>query len=96
MSYFSELLSYYSKRIGVNSPQIASYCNLDRVTVYRFIKGKTLPKDKKTVDKMAVFLQLTSDEKATLTEAYECTPVRYGSCSGRRYLRQKRLSSCSQ
>lgn len=87
MSYFSELLSYYSKRIGVNSPQIASYCNLDRVTVYRFIKGKTLPKDKKTVDKMAVFLQLTTDEKATLTEAYECTRLGPHVYWERRYIR---------
>lgn len=44
MSYFSDLLSAYSKRIGINSPQIAGYCGLDRVTVYRFMKGKTLPK----------------------------------------------------
>ena len=56
MSYFSELLTFYSKRIGVNSPLIASYCGLDRVTVYRFLKGKTLPKDKDTVSKMAEFL----------------------------------------
>lgn len=73
MSYFSELLAFFSKRIGVNSPQIASYCNLDRVTVYRFLKGKTLPKDKDTVAKMAEFLQLTADEKGTLAEAYECS-----------------------
>lgn len=46
MSYFSDLLSAYSKRIGINSPQIAGYCGLDRVTVYRFMKGKTLPKDR--------------------------------------------------
>ena len=73
MSYFSELLAFFSKRIGVNSPQIASYCNLDRVTVYRFLKGKTLPKDKDTVSKMAEFLQLTADERGTLAEAYECS-----------------------
>lgn len=73
MSYFSELLTFFSKRIGINSPQIAGYCNMDRVTVYRFMKGKTLPKDRETVSKMAEILQLTSEERYTLTEAYECT-----------------------
>lgn len=72
MSYFSDLLSAYSKRIGINSPQIAGYCGLDRVTVYRFMKGKTLPKDRDTVCRMAEILQLTEDERNILEEAYEC------------------------
>ena len=87
MSYFSELLTFYSKRIGVNSPLIASYCGLDRVTVYRFLKGKTLPKDKDTVSKMAEFLQLTSDEKGTLAEAYECSRLGSHVYWERRYIR---------
>ena len=49
MTYFSYLLSAYAKRIGINSPQIASYCGLDRVTVYRFMKGKPLPKERDIV-----------------------------------------------
>ncbi len=72
MTYFSDLLSAYSKRIGINSPQIANYCGLDRVTVYRFMKGKTLPKDRETVGRMAEILQLTGDERENLEEAYEC------------------------
>ena len=87
MSYFSELLTFYSKRIGVNSPLIASYCGLDRVTVYRFLKGKTLPKDKDTVSKIAEFLQLTSDEKGTLAEAYECSRLGSHVYWERRYIR---------
>lgn len=87
MSYFSELLSFHAKRIGVNSPLIASYCGLDRVTVYRFLKGKTLPKDKDTVSKMAEFLQLTSDEKGTLAEAYECSRLGSHVYWERRYIR---------
>lgn len=75
MSYFSDLLSAYSKRIGINSPQIASYCSLDRVTVYRFMKGKTLPKDRETVRRMAEVLQLTGDEQSSLLEAYECVQL---------------------
>ena len=75
MSYFSDLLSAYSKRIGINSPQIASYCGLDRVTVYRFMKGKTLPKDRETVSRMAEILQLTADEQNILREAYECAQL---------------------
>ena len=71
MSLFSDLLTVYAKRAGANSPQIASFCGMDRVTVYRFMKGKTLPKDKKTVSGMAEFLQLTRDERRTLEEAYE-------------------------
>jgi len=87
MSYFSELLSFHAKRIGVNSPLIASYCGLDRVTVYRFLKGKTLPKDKETVSKMAEFLQLTTDEKGTLAEAYECSRLGSHVYWERRYIR---------
>lgn len=87
MSYFSEMLTFYSKRIGVNSPQIASFCNLDRVTVYRFMKGKTLPKDRNTVVKMAEFLQLTTEERETLAEAYEYTRLGAHTYLERRYIR---------
>lgn len=54
-------------------PSPVSHCNLDRVTVYRFMKGKTLPKDRATICRKAEVLQLTMDEKHALTEAYECT-----------------------
>lgn len=72
MSYFSDLLTSFSRQAGINSPQIARYCGLDRVTVYRFMKGKTLPKDKQTVYRMAEILQLTDDEREALMESYEC------------------------
>lgn len=75
MNVFSDLLSAYSKRNGINSPQIAGYCGLDRVTVYRFMKGKTLPRDKETVYRIAEILQLTEDERNQLEEAYECVKL---------------------
>ena len=71
MNYFSNLLESFSRQAGINAPQIARYCGLDRVTVYRFIKGKTLPKDKETVIHMAEVLQLTEDEKEAFMESYE-------------------------
>lgn len=72
MNYFSELLASFSRQAGMNSPEIARYCGLDRVTVYRFIKGKTLPKDRETVLRLSEVLQLTTDERESLMESYEC------------------------
>ena len=92
MSYFSDLLSAYSKRIGINSPQIASYCGLDRVTVYRFMKGKTLPKDRATVHLMAGILQLTGDERNNLLEAYECARLGPRVYWERRYIKSFLMS----
>ncbi len=92
MSYFSDLLSAYSKRIGINSPQIAGYCGLDRVTVYRFMKGKTLPKDRATVHLMAGILQLTGDERNNLLEAYECARLGPRVYRERRYIKSFLMS----
>ena len=92
MSYFSDLLSAYSKRIGINSPQIAGYCGLDRVTVYRFMKGKTLPKDRATVHLMAGILQLTGDERNNLLEAYECARLGPRVYWERRYIKSFLMS----
>lgn len=71
MTYFSNLINSFSARISINTTQIADYCGLDRVTVYRFMKGKTLPRDKATVIQMAEILQLTENEKNTFIEAYD-------------------------
>lgn len=87
MNYFSDLLAAFSRQAGINSPQIASYCGLDRVTVYRFIKGKTLPKDKETVTRIADVLQLTADERETLMESYECMRLGPRSYWERKYIR---------
>lgn len=78
MSYFSNLLSAFSRRMRINSPQIAMYCGLDRVTVYRFMTGKTLPRRMETVFNIAELLQLTEIETNQLIEAYKYT--RLGPC----------------
>ena len=92
MSYFSDLLTSFSRQAGINSPQIARYCGLDRVTVYRFMKGKTLPKDKQTVYRMAEILQLTDDEREALMESYECMRLGFRTYRERIYIRSFMLS----
>ena len=87
MSHFSELLTAFTKRAGISSTQVAGYSGLDRVTVYRFMKGKTLPKDKETVLLMAEVLRLTSDEREVLAEAYESTRLGPRVYWERRYIR---------
>ena len=87
MSQFSDLLSFYAKRAGVSAPQIAAYCNMDRVTVYRFMKGKSLPKEKDTIFQFTEILRLTTREKGVLSEAYDLTRFGPHTYWERRYIR---------
>ena len=87
MSNFSDLLKFFSDRAGIGAPQIAGYCNMDRVTVYRFIKGKSLPKNKETVFRIADVLQLTMDERNDLVESYDCAKLGTHAYRERHYIR---------
>lgn len=75
MSEFSQLLSdhIHSKKITIYA--LAQYCNIDRSSIYKIIRGKRLPSNISTIEQISQFIHLTPPEHQELLEAYQMALV---------------------
>ena len=71
MSAFSDILKNYVHEKNVNVSSLASYCETDRSTFYKFIIGKREPASTELVEKIASFIKLTPLETHQLREAWK-------------------------
>lgn len=70
MNEFSKQLSYFVSDKGASIPKMASYCGLDRSTMYKLINGTRKPASERLVKEICGFLKLSPDESYLLLESY--------------------------
>lgn len=75
MSAFSDILKNYVHEKNVNVSSLASYCETDRSTFYKFIIGKREPASTELVEKIAYFMKLTPTETHQLREAWKMARI---------------------
>lgn len=75
MSEFSNMADYYIQQKNVKIAPMIQYCDIDRSTMYKVLKGKRNPPSLQFVEKMAEFMELTPLEKGDLIEAYKITII---------------------
>lgn len=75
MSEFSQLLSDHIHNKKITIYALAQYCNIDRSSIYKIIRGKRLPSNISTIERISDFIHLTPLEHQELLEAYQITLV---------------------
>ena len=75
MSEFSQLLSDHIHNKKITIYALAQYCNIDRSSIYKIIRGKRLPSNISTIEHISDFIHLTPLEHQELLEAYQITLV---------------------
>lgn len=68
---FSKHLKQYLKEHGITVAELAAEIGMDRVTVYRYIKGDRIPSEIKIVELMLDALRMRSTERIEVLEKYE-------------------------
>lgn len=74
---FSQLLSSFIKMKNVKVYAMAQYCDLDRSTMYKIIRGRRTPSSPVIVGKIAEFMHLIPSEERDLFEAYKVALAGY-------------------
>ena len=75
MSEFSQLLSNHIHNKKVTIYALAQYCNVDRSSIYKIIRGKRLPSTISTIEQISEFIHLTPLEHEELLETYQITLI---------------------
>ena len=75
MSEFSELLSRIIADKSVSVIELARYCDLDRSSMYKIVKGSRLPASLDSVYRMSSYLRLSPDEKNTFVNTYRMSQM---------------------
>lgn len=73
MSTYSELLYQYIEEKGIKVAKLIEYCDLDRSSMYKIIKGKRKPASIDVVRKIANYMQLSPNENELYYKAYYTT-----------------------
>lgn len=66
MSAFSEHLENYMKEHGITTAELARELEMDRATVFRYVKGKREPRSREAVGRMADALHMTLSDRKLL------------------------------
>ena len=84
MNPFSQLLSSYVNASNVNVSKMASYCEIDRSSMYKILQGTRKPGTLDLVVRISHYLNLSPEQTELLTEQYERLPCTGGNkASGR-------------
>ena len=75
MSVFSEKLTTYVEKKGQNTTDLAKKCDIDRSTMFQYLKGKRPLLSQKHKKAIFIQLRLTPEEQEDLNQAYEITMV---------------------
>lgn len=75
MNVFSKQLSFFVAKKGANISQMASYCSIDRSTMYKIINGTRKPSSEILVKDICGFLKLSPEESSLLMENYRITEI---------------------
>ena len=75
MNPFSQLLSSYISASNVNVSQMASYCGIDRSSMYKIIQGTRKPGTLELVVRISHYLNLSPEQTGLLKEQYEILQV---------------------
>lgn len=71
MSEFTDFLDNYMKENKITPAELARELNMERGTVYRYIKGSRIPSDEGIVKSMADALRMSVSDKNMLIEKYD-------------------------
>lgn len=71
MSNFSEYLESYMMERSITSSMLAEESNIERTVIYRYIKGKRIPKEIEIVIHLADSLHMNIQEKSKLIDEYD-------------------------
>ncbi len=86
MSELSEKLEYYMNVKGLNLAELSKRSQIDRSTVFQYLKGKRPLHSREQFQQITAQMLLTPEEQEDLDQAYEITRI------GRsRYLRRKKV-----
>lgn len=75
MNPFSQLLSSYVNSSNVNVSKMASYCEIDRSSMYKILQGTRKPGTLDLVVRISHYLNLSPEQTELLTEQYEILQV---------------------
>lgn len=75
MSVFSDMLQNYVHEKDVKVSALASYCDMERSTFYKFITGKREPGSVELVERIASFIKLTPLETHQFREAWKMARI---------------------
>lgn len=75
MNPFSQLLSSYVNASNVNVSKMASYCEIDRSSMYKILQGTRKPGTLDLVIRISHYLNLSPEQTELLTEQYEILQV---------------------
>lgn len=71
MSDFTVFLQQYMEENEITPAELARELNMERSTVFRYIKGTRIPSDEKIVWQIAEALRMAMPDKKALVEAYD-------------------------
>lgn len=71
MSAISEKLSFYMEQRQMTLPQLSVLCNIERSTLYQYLKGKRPLKNKVQLERIVLNLRLMPEEIEELMTIYE-------------------------
>lgn len=94
MNEFSEVLASLVEQKNASIAQLARFCSIDRSTMYKIVSGKRKLKDKRYLEKISKFLQLTQEEYWNLVHAYEITALGKETFERRKKIREFLKSFC--
>lgn len=75
MNPFSQLLSSYVNASNVNVSKMASYCEIDRSSMYKILQGTRKPGTLDLVVRISHYLNLSPEQTELLTEQYEILQI---------------------
>lgn len=70
MNIFSRQLSSIIVAKEINITQMASFCKIDRSSMYKIVRGTRKPASEAQVELMALYMKLTPEETGVLMEKY--------------------------
>ena len=88
MSVFSEKLTAYVEKKGQNTTDLAKKCDIDRSTMFQYLKGKRPLLSQKHKKAIFIQLRLTPEEQEDLNQAYEITMIGEARFRQRRKVRE--------
>ena len=86
MISFHDLLTRHIEEKSISVPNMASYCGLERSSLYRIIRGQRVPADETVVHQMASYLCLSPAEEEDFLLSYYVETVGYEKFERRNYL----------
>lgn len=75
MSVLSQKLCYFLEQRGLNVAELSRRCQIERSTLYQYLKGKRPLQNTAQLGAIMSELHLTPDERAEIMKAYEITQI---------------------